>query len=119
MAAGRTGGGRRHCASRPNGVIAVVGTIVIAIGSARRFATGHARRHHRWWVPIALDDLPDRRPGPARVLVGEAVGRADADRVVTDLTDEPLALFHLGVFLVFVVPDVMRWRCQPVAWSTW
>jgi hypothetical protein len=107
-------------ASRPNGVIAVVVIVVIAIGmraTLRQIAVLVAPAAAvllGWMVYL------DVATGDAFVFWSSKAGWAELTLIefVTDLEHQPLAMFHVGVFLVFVVPYVMRWRRQPAAWST-
>ncbi len=107
-------------ASRPNGVIAVVVIVVIAVGmraTLRQLAVlaGPSAAVLLGWM-IYLDSAT----GDPFVFWSSKAGWEELTLIefATDVIHQPLALFHFMVFLVFVVPYALRWRRQPVAWST-
>ena len=107
-------------ASRPNGVIAVVVIVVIAIGmraTLRQLAmlVGPSAAVLLGWM-IYLDGAT----GDPFVFWSAKAGWQELTLIefATDVIHQPLALFHFVVFLVFVVPYALRWRRQPLAWST-
>jgi hypothetical protein len=106
-------------ASRPNGVIAVAAIVVVALGmraSARQLAALVAPSVA---VLVGWMAYLEWATGDALVFWTSKAGWEEMTLVefVTDPLFQPLAVFHVVAFVVFVVPYALRFRSQPPAWG--
>ena len=106
-------------ASRPNGVIAVAAVVVVAFGMR-----ASARQVIALVAPSALVLVGwmaylNWATGDPLVFWTAKTGWEEMTLVefVTDPLYQPLAVFHVVTFVVFVVPYLMRFRSQPPAWG--
>jgi hypothetical protein len=107
-------------ASRPNGVIAVVVIVVIAIGMRATLRQLAALAAPSVAVLLGWMIYLNWATGDPLVFWSAKAGWEELTLIefATDVIHQPLALFHFVVFLTFVVPYMLRWRRQPLAWST-
>ncbi|HSP27755.1 MAG TPA: hypothetical protein VLN74_04335 [Ilumatobacteraceae bacterium] len=106
-------------ASRPNGAIAVFVVVAVAIG------LGAKRRH---FVALILPSMLFliawmvylwQTTGDALLFwtAKSAWVEKTAVEFISDPLQQRLALFHMALLAVFLVPYVIRFRRQPPAWS--
>jgi hypothetical protein len=106
-------------ASRPNGVIAAVAIVVVALGmraSARQFV---ALVTPSIAVLVGWMTYLHWATGDPLVFWTAKAGWDEMTLVefVADPLHQPLAVFHVVTFMVFVVPYLLRFRTQPPAWG--